>query len=604
MLKLVGRYELRERIGEGAMADVYRAYDPGIDRVLAVKVLKADFRQNRQYATRFLREARAAGALSHPNIVTIYDVGEVDGYPYIAMELLEGEPLDKLIERRGKMPAADVAAIALQLAEALSYAHGLGVVHRDIKPSNVMLGKDGRTIKLLDFGIARMAEATSGEMEQTMIGQVVGTPRYMSPEQALSRAIDGRSDLFSVGVVLYELLTGTKTFNAVSSISLAMQITQEDPAPIAQMAPETPRGLMFIVDKLLAKRPERRFADGDQLAEALRRELAELEAVRRDARSRRLPLQARTALLMACITAVVLLAATRVVVDRQYQAMERMALTSGSAIASFVASNAALGAADNATLPPEQRDWAPVEAFVKAASADPNVQQMMVIDDQGIVRAATKPALIGQRYRPAAGESVVQSASGLTVTAVAPAAGGAAGFRFVRPILYAGQSFGQVDVSVSKAELDAVASLSRLLMLALAVVTLGSVIVVSYAVARRTVLPLRRLSAALKDAAAGDLDFRISHSRKDEFGELFDDFNRLAAAMQARQEIAEPQPSRSFAPAVGAPMAATDSFDRARAELAALEETRIFTPCPEPEPAPSTGLERIVMNARRHSASQ
>ncbi|MEO6338780.1 MAG: serine/threonine-protein kinase, partial [Caulobacteraceae bacterium] len=188
MLELIGRYRIQERIGEGAMADVYRAHDPSINRSLAIKVLKAEFRQNAEYSTRFLREAKAAGALSHRNIVTIYDVGEIDGYPYIVMELLDGDPLNEVMQRIGKFPADQVMSIGQQLSDALRYAHALGVVHRDIKPSNIMFdGRDG-SIKLLDFGIARIKEV-EGLLEtdslKTQIGQVLGTPRYMSPEQAL-----------------------------------------------------------------------------------------------------------------------------------------------------------------------------------------------------------------------------------------------------------------------------------------------------------------------------------------------------------------------------------------------------------------------------------
>jgi serine/threonine-protein kinase len=379
-MRLVGRYQVGERIGEGATGDVFKAYDPRIDRVLAIKILKEGFRQNRQYAARFLREAKAAGALSHPNIVTIYDVGEVDGYPYIAMELLEGAPLDEVTSAGGGFAAKRVLEIGLQLAEALRYAHSMGVVHRDIKPSNVVLAPDGRGVKILDFGIARMnaADGAMAETLSTQIGQVVGTPRYMSPEQALGKDIDGRSDLFSVGAVLYELITGAKAFTAASPISLALQITQQDPPPITSLAPDCPEGLAFIVEKLLAKRADRRFPDGERLCEALRKELAALGTDRSEAsgRSTRLPLQARAMLVMALATAVVLLLATGAVLNRQYFAMREMALTSGSAIAAFVADNAALSAADNASLPPTQRDWAPLQAFVRAASADPNVLAM------------------------------------------------------------------------------------------------------------------------------------------------------------------------------------------------------------------------------------
>jgi len=577
VLKLVGRYELQERIGEGAMADVYRAYDPSINRILAIKVLKGEFRQNLECAQRFLREAKAAGALSHPNIVTIYDVGEADGYPYIVMEMLEGEPLDQVISQGRPLPADDVMAIGVQLGDALHYAHGLGVIHRDIKPSNIIVGKDGRSIKLLDFGIARVTEADTLRMEaetlKTQVGQVIGTPRYMSPEQALGGEIDGRSDLFSAGVVLYELTTGCKAFSASNAGTLALQITQQDPAPISELAPETPRGLQFIIEKLLAKRADRRFADGAQLADALRREQGVYGAVMAEAegRGRALPLQIRLTLVMASITAVVLFFSIGAVLKRQDEAMQHMALTSGSAIASFVASNASLRAVENAALPPQERDWLPVEAFITAAASDPNVQQLTVVDADGVIRAASDPARVGLPYRRPSAEPVIQ-ADGAVRISQTRSAQGAEGFRFVRPITYAGRAFGLVDVSVSKSELAAAARLSRLLLIALAIVTLGVVVAVSFTMARLLALPIRRLKAALADAADGDLDFRISHQRKDEFGELFDGFNRFTAQVQERLETAEararempPEPPRRavrarrpLGPALADPFAAPE----------------------------------------------
>ena len=469
----VGRYEIRERIGQGAMAEVYRAYDPDIGRDLAIKLLRGEFRENVQYAARFLREAKAAGALSHPNIVTIYDVGQEGGYPYIAMELLEGEPLDAVLDRYGRLAPDDVLAVGLQLAEALSYAHGLGVVHRDIKPSNILLAPDGRGVKILDFGIARVAEAHVDEAEtlRTQVGQVLGTPRYMSPEQALGQEIDGRSDLFSTGVVLYELLTGRRAFDGSSAATLALQITQQDPAPIGDFAPDAPRGLQFIIGKLIAKRPDRRFADGAQAAEAFRREQAAVAAAKGEARAprRRLPLQVRLSVLMASLTTVVLLAGTTLVVERQYEAMERMALTSGAAVAAFVASNVALQAADNASLPPAERDWLPVEAFVKSAVADPNIRRLSVVDADGVVRASSDPALVGRPHQGVGAEPVLQRQGGATVT-LAGAAGASQDLRFVRPVTYAGRDFGLVDVRLSKADLDAAARLSRMLMLALGLI--------------------------------------------------------------------------------------------------------------------------------------
>jgi len=542
VLELIGRYRIQEKIGEGAMADVYRAHDPSINRSLAIKVLKGEFRQNPEYSTRFLREAKAAGALSHRNIVTIYDVGEVDGYPYIVMELLEGEPLNEVMAGKGKLAADQVMSIGQQLADALRYAHRQGVVHRDIKPSNVMFDARDGSIKLLDFGIARIKEADSfleTDSVKTQIGQVLGTPRYMSPEQAMGQEIDGRSDLFSVGVILYELITGKKAFAGVSAATLALQITQQDPEPIAKLAPESPRGLQFIINKLLAKKAERRFADGGQLSAALRQEQSVYGAVMAEAASRQryLPLQVRLTLALGVITAVVLAGSIATVLARQDKALERMAIASGSGVTSFVANNVALQAADNATLPPEKQDWLPVSAFVNVASKDPNVEQITVVDSQGVVRGSSDRAKLGKPYAAPADEKVVKTTQGLTVTDTKSAKGES--FRFVQPVTYNGRTVGKVDVSLSKAELQSASSLSRALLSMLGIVILGVILVATYVLTRLLAEPIKRLKSAFTEAGRGNLDFRISHNRRDEFGELFEGFNRFVGHVQERMDTVE-----------------------------------------------------------------
>ena len=222
IMEKLGRYRIEARIGEGAMADVFRAHDPDIGRVVAIKALKPDYRRDPELGARFLREARAAGALNHPNIATIYDVGEADGVPYIAMELIEGLPIDAVLQAQGRMPFERVLALGVQLSGALAYAHSLGIVHRDVKPSNILLAADGKTAKLLDFGVARIGES-EGQLARTQAGQMIGTPRYMSPEQALGLPVDPRSDLFSLGAVLYEMLTGKSAFDATGLATLALQ---------------------------------------------------------------------------------------------------------------------------------------------------------------------------------------------------------------------------------------------------------------------------------------------------------------------------------------------------------------------------------------------
>jgi eukaryotic-like serine/threonine-protein kinase len=534
-VKIVGRYQIQARLGEGAMAHVYQAYDPEIDRVLAIKVLKREFCRDPQFVSRFLREARAAGSLSHPNIVTIYDVGEIQGYPYIVMEMLDGEPLDAAAQRIGVFAPESVAEIGSQLAEALRYAHEQGIVHRDIKPANIMLARDGRSIKILDFGIARLDRdeaADPNAMAKTQCGQVLGTPRYMSPEQALGRDLDGRSDLFSVGAVLYELLTGRVAFDGASAATLALQITQQDPPSIDAACP---RGLRFIIEKLLAKRPDKRFRNGAALLEALQREKHAHAAQQTEGARRWLGLQAKMALITGAITAAVLALSIGFVMERQYKAMERVALSSGSSIASFVASNAALAAAENMTLPPEHRDWVPAQAFVNSAASDPNITQMLVIDHDGVIRAASDPDLVGAHYAQPTGRRVVRDRPDISVTTVRNMRGENT-LRFAKPIDYAGARVGTVDVSVRRTELESAAGMTLALLLGLGALMLALVVGLAVGASQHVLRRLRRLQAALEDAATGDLDFRISHQRRDEFGQLFESFNAFIASMQKRLE--------------------------------------------------------------------
>lgn len=551
-MESVGRYIIERRIGEGAMADVYRAHDPSIDRVVAIKVLKAEFRKDLSLVGRFLREARAAGALSHANIVTIYDVGEADGFPYIAMELLDGIALDQHLRESGRMPLADVARIGCQIAGALDYAHGMGVIHRDIKPSNIMLCNGGRAAKILDFGIARMGEADRTGAEhaaaRTQFGQVLGTPRYMSPEQAFGLEIDHRSDLFSLGVVLYELATGQTAFAGTSIATLALQITQRKPEPLGKAVPGCPRGLQYVVDKLLAKQPEKRFASGADVAAALKREHeALIGAV--DGR-RGLPLQLRLTLVMGAAVGLALLLSIATVLNRQYRAMEQMALTSGTAMTSFVANNVALRAVENAGLSLAEQDWLPLQAFIATATRDSGIRQIVMVDTQGVVRGASDQALIGRRYGAASGEDQLSASPDQLVTAT-----GDGDFRFVRTIRYAGQPFGRIEVVVDKAELDAAAASSRDLLIGLGVALLLVVLAISYAIGQSVARPVNRLRVALNDAASGKGAFRISHRRQDDFGRLFDAFNNLAESVEAQSR--EPLPPVSLeATRIGPPIVA------------------------------------------------
>ena len=531
MTEMLGRYRIDGRLGEGAMADVFRAFDPGIGRTVAIKVLKPEYGRDPELGERFLREARAAGALNHPNIATVYDVGEADGVAYIAMELIEGQPLDTLLLAQGRLPYERVLALGQQLASALDYAHRAGVVHRDVKPSNILLSADGRTAKLLDFGVARIGDidvsGTDGRLARTQVGQMIGTPRYMSPEQALGIPVDQRSDLFSLGVVLYEMVTGKVAFPGMGLATLAIQIAQERVEPIARSAADCPPGLRFVIDKLLAKKPEQRFADGHAVYEALTREIA---ATAEAAPGRRgLPLKIKLPLALVTVTAIALVASVSSILERQQRTLEHMAIVSGRSISAFVTGNTAVLAADNAGLAPEQQDWTALQAFVASASRDQEIRDMVVADTGGIVRAADDAKLIGTRYRRTVGEAAIGSNASVTA---APDWGKGAGLRFVRPIRYAGAEFGTVDLVLRRTALDAAIDNARMLLTVLSLVIMGVVLVIGYLSGAMVARPLARLRKALDEAAKSDFALRISHRRRDEFGAAFDAFNRAAAAVE------------------------------------------------------------------------
>ncbi|MCK4503272.1 MAG: protein kinase, partial [Desulfuromonadales bacterium] len=262
----LGRYRIESELGQGAMGTVYLGIDPKINRQVAIKTLsyqQIDGADLPQVKTRFFREAEAAGNLSHPNIVTIYDVGEEADLAFFAMELLEGKDLSHYCQPKQRLPVAQVIAIISQIAAALDYAHQQGVVHRDIKPANIILIADGQ-VKITDFGIARVSAST-----QTETGIILGTPSYMSPEQVAGKKVDGRSDLFSLGTVMYELLSGKKPFQGENLTALMYNISIANYQPLAKVCPKLPDRCYTIVDKLLQKTLTRRFKSTTKLQQEL-----------------------------------------------------------------------------------------------------------------------------------------------------------------------------------------------------------------------------------------------------------------------------------------------------------------------------------------------
>src|SRR5512136_1893954 len=267
--KTLDHYQITEKLGEGGMGVVYKARDTHLDRFVAIKVLPAEKVADPDRKRRFVQEAKAASAINHPSIVHVYDIDQSDGTDYIAMEYVEGKTLDQRIGRHG-LGLSDALKYAVQIADALAKAHSAGIVHRDLKPTNIMVNEDG-VVKVLDFGLAKLTEqiqddesastaTVDGEGKPiTEEGVIVGTVAYMSPEQAEGKKVDARSDIFSLGSVLYEMVTGQKAFQGASKMSTLSAILHQEPKPVSGITPAIPADLEKLINRCLRKDPQRRW---------------------------------------------------------------------------------------------------------------------------------------------------------------------------------------------------------------------------------------------------------------------------------------------------------------------------------------------------------
>src|ERR1700676_3366506 len=260
------RYRVISRLGSGGMADVYLAEDQLLGRQVAVKLLHHHFAEDQEFVERFRREASSAAALSHPNIVGIFDRGEWNGTYYIAMEYVAGRTLKAIVREEGPLQPAAAIDIVVQILRAARFAHRRGVIHRDLKPHNVILDEEGRA-RVTDFGIAR-----AGASDMTLTGSIMGTAQYLSPEQAQGYAVSAASDIYSVGVILYELLTGGVPFEGETAVAIAFKQVSAEPRPPSELNPLLPASLDLVVLRALTKDPAQRYADADEFITVLQHE--------------------------------------------------------------------------------------------------------------------------------------------------------------------------------------------------------------------------------------------------------------------------------------------------------------------------------------------
>ena len=549
----VGRYRIHERLGRGGMATVFKAHDPGIGRDVAIKFLHASLCEEPEYRARFLSEARAAGGLSHPNIVTVHDVGEIDGRPYMAMELLDGQTLGEVLASGPLLSVREVVVIGIQLAKALDYAHSRGIVHRDIKPGNIMRVKGTQTVKVTDFGIAHID--SMGSEQRTQVGDILGTPQYMSPEQTRGERLDGRSDLFSAGIVLYQMLTGKRAFQGDSLVALALQIASAEPPPIEQSRPEVPAAVRRIVARCLAKSPDRRYSSGKELAQALGKVLVDLDAAELEKQRQRIvPLRVKWAATMALVVAVVMALTATVITQRQYAAMISQATDTGASLARFIAAQNAVSALSE--------DWVAVEVAIQEMMKARDFESIAVIDREGVVRATSADGL-GQAYRAPPAESLGERKDGVSVSRYT--AGDASVLGFEAPITFQGKRVGSVALGLPEAPLIAVARLS--------IGPDGGAGSSSpcwrwrwrcTSLANWFAQPIKLLGESMQEIAKGRFDHRIAEQRKDEFGQLYSTFDQMAQALS--NQMVDAAPANTVVSSNGSAVTARAAFAGAAAQ--------------------------------------
>lgn len=520
----LGRYILRGQLGSGAMSLIHRGYDPRIRRILAIKTLRAEYAEREEYRYRFLTEARAAGTLTHPGIVTIFDVGVANGVPFIAMELLEGPTLESFVERRDPLPLRTILRILMQIADALDYAHRQGVVHQDIKPENIVVTSDSGNVKVMDFGIARLRQKSAERDEEGNV--IAGTPHYMSPEQIRGGEIDGRSDLYSLGVLLYWLLSGHTPFRTNNVSELLRKILNEPLPPLKPRDPATPQALLDIARTLLAKDPGERYQTGAELIEDLRRvddALAEQERAWHGKRI--IPIRLKWTAVMSVLVAVTVTLGLGVVYHRQNDALSRVAHDYGLTLTETLA----LESAEDLLLD----DRIAIQAMLDEMSGKRDIEHVSVIDREGRLVASTDGSAPGSVVDPLPEKHRVLRYGSQAIYTLDDGQGSEY-LLFDAPVLYQEHELGRLRVGISTAALQAANRTTLAAMIAVMAVILFTVFIGAYMLSRRLAVPIEILRRAMGKITQGRFDRRIRMHRDDEFEQLFAAYNAMADSLEAR----------------------------------------------------------------------
>ena len=521
----IGRYRIEGVLGEGAMAIVYAGFDPEIQRQVAIKCLHDNFAEDSDYRRRFLVEARAAGRLTHPHIVTLFDTGETeDGHPYIAMERLSGETLSSHVAAHGIPSASALLELATQLANALHYAHSQGVIHHDIKPDNIML-LDGWHAKIADFGIAERRSARARPTAATP-DKIGGTPNYMSPERLRGESADASSDLFSLGVVLFWLTTGRLPWTYSGDVQRYLRQRQRLPEPpIKPHDPATPPILVDIIRTLMAPAPEARYQSGAEVVDDLRLARRSYERSREELPHPRLQsLGLQWAVALGATVVAVLLLGMLAIYGVQHVAVTGLAEDFGGSLGQIIAR----GAAENIVM----GDRAATRALVQDMARNEQLDYLAIADRDGKILASTHAGESDQTL-PAPTVATRQWPNGIHSyhARLAGTHGLQNALVFDVPIRYQTKSVGSLRLGVSQAPLRTAQNTALGVIGLVLLTTLAAVLLTAYWLFRRLRGALDLMVASLLKVARGDYQHRIRIARRDELGRLFAAFNLMGETL-------------------------------------------------------------------------
>lgn len=518
------------------MSIVYEAFDPHINRHLAVKVLRESYARDLASRQRFLREARSAGGLSHANIVTVFDVGQHEGLPYLVMERLSGHSLDEYLNEGGTLDSRDILSIGIQLASALDYAHDRNIIHRDVKPSNIYFNPESGLVKLVDFGIAAIVDHqhSGHDEEDERSDTIAGTPNYMSPEQIQGSKLDGRSDLYALGVVLYHLLGEAPPFKADSVGALIHQIVYRPPPRLQPHDDRTPLDLIELVHGLLAKDPAARPSSGRAVLEELQEIRADMErGLLNTVRGNSTPWRWLAAIGLILVT--ILGGGLGWIYQSQTTAMTESTYGYGDALARMIARETAEALMLD--------DTSALSTLVADFSRNPRVSFLHISDRDGRVHASTDPFLQGEP-RPESGRAVIEREHG----GVRLISGADGNLEFQTPISFQTHRIGAVQLGIDNRQL---ASAARITLSMLGLVFLVSLIVIGSGFSlllRRQQRSIQRMGRSLTRIARGQYNTRLEAGRQDPLAPLHIRFNDMAKRLEERHGYSKRNPVHNQLP--------------------------------------------------------